>query len=75
MQIYLIEEMILNPMALPEELMGYRRYRISYGGVNEACLYEGNVLLPADADQSKFEKSLQKFINKYEHPTKCASES
>lgn len=68
MFICLIEEMILNPSALPEQLRNYRRYRISYGGCNEACLYEGNILLPADADQSKFEKSLQKFINKHDHP-------
>ena len=44
------EEAILNSDALPEELKGWRYYRIEYGGANKECLYEGRVLLPATAD-------------------------
>ena len=44
------EEMVMNPDAFPEELRGWRYYRIEYGGCNEDCLYEGRVLLPRHAD-------------------------
>ena len=50
LDIDLIEEMVMNPDALPEPLRKYRHYRISYGGVNEECLYEGRILLPPTAD-------------------------
>lgn len=42
------EEMILNtdfPFC-----KDWRYYRIEYGGPNEDCLWEGRILLPANAD-------------------------
>jgi len=44
------EEYVLNPEALPMELRGWRKYRIEYGGPNEACVWEGSIMLPPRAD-------------------------
>ena len=44
------EEYVLNPDALPKELKGWRYYRLEYGGPNEACVWEGRIMLPPRAD-------------------------
>lgn len=56
MDISLTEELILNPKALPEKLRDWRAYRIEYGGFNEDCIWEGRVMLPAEADPGDFEE-------------------
>src|SRR5260370_15150308 len=40
------EEIIMNPDALPDELLGWRRYRIEYGGHAERCVLETPIYLP-----------------------------
>ena len=53
MHIDYTEEAILNPHFPPEgyeEFDGWRMYRIEYGGFNEACFFEGRLLLPPNAD-------------------------
>ncbi len=50
LDVSLTEEMILNYAALPEELYGWRRYRIEYGGCNESCIHEETIYLPPYAD-------------------------
>ena len=47
LDIDLIEEVIMNPDALPEEMReGWGMYRIEYGGHAESCIWEGRVMLP-----------------------------
>lgn len=41
------EQMIMNPLALPECMRDMRCYRIEYGGFNESCVMECIVYLPA----------------------------
>jgi hypothetical protein len=35
-----------------KEIEGWRNYRISYGGCNEDCYYEGRTWLPPEVDSS-----------------------
>lgn len=56
--ISITEEVVLNPDALPEALRDWRYYRIEYGGPNEACLWEGKILLPRSADPQVIETLL-----------------
>lgn len=44
------EQFIMNQDALPEAMRDWRNYRIEYGGCNEECLWEGNIMLPPEAD-------------------------
>lgn len=37
----------MNPAALPDELRGWRRYRIEYGGHAQRCLLETVIYLPS----------------------------
>lgn len=41
-----VEEMVLNPSALPEELRDWRYYRLEYGGVNEYSIMTCGIWLP-----------------------------
>lgn len=54
----LVEEMVLNPDALPECMRGMRRYRIEYGGHAEECVMECTIYLPANVNASDIEKLL-----------------
>lgn len=52
------EEIIMNPDALPDELRGWRRYRIEYGGHAERCLLENHILLPPHVRMERLERLL-----------------
>lgn len=52
----LVEEMVMNPGALPPSLRGWRRFRIEYGF--ECSCPEGLIYLPPNADPDIVEKAL-----------------
>ena len=52
----LVEEMIMNPDALPPSLREWRRYRIEYG--HECSCPEGLIYLPSHVDADKIEELL-----------------
>lgn len=52
------EEIIMNPDALPDELRGWRRYRIEYGGHAERCVFENRILLPPHVRVERLERLL-----------------
>jgi len=52
------EEIIMNPDALPDELRGWRRYRIEYGGHAERCVLENRILLPPHVRVERLERLL-----------------
>ena len=52
------EEIIMNPDALPDELRGWRRYRIEYGGHAERCLLETPIYLPPWVRVERLERLL-----------------
>jgi len=52
------EEIIMNPDALPDELRGWRRYRIEYGGHAERCVLENRILLPPHVRVERLEQLL-----------------
>ena len=57
LKVSLIEQAVVNP---PEGMPdGARMYRIEYGGHAEACVAEGLVWLPKNADRDEFERHLQ----------------
>jgi hypothetical protein len=53
----LVEEMIVNPNALPPSLRGWRRYRIEYGF--ECSCPEGTIYLPDNVDPDDVEAMLR----------------
>jgi hypothetical protein len=57
------EEFIFNYEYFPEELNGWRYYRLEYGGSNEDCKFEGRVLLPPNFDIEHLLEFLNKEIN------------
>jgi hypothetical protein len=52
-----VEEMVVNPSALPPKLRGWRLYRIEYGF--ECSCPEGLVYLPARVDPERLEELLR----------------
>jgi hypothetical protein len=52
------EEIIMNPDALPDELRGWRRYRIEYGGHAERCVLETPIYLPPWVRVERLERLL-----------------
>jgi hypothetical protein len=52
------EEIIMNPDALPDELRGWRRYRIEYGGHAERCVLETPIYLPRWVRVERLERLL-----------------
>ena len=52
------EEIIMNPDALPDELRGWRRYRIEYGGHAEKCVLETPIYLPPWVRVERLERLL-----------------
>ena len=61
MRVSLVEQMVQRP---PRDMDNWRMYRIEYGGHAENCIIEGTIWLPLYCDAYKFEKSLQRLINK-----------
>lgn len=53
----LVEELIMNPDALPPSLRGWRRFRIEYGF--ECSCPEGLIYMPAEVDPDDIEFLLQ----------------
>ncbi len=53
-----VEEMIMNPDALPREMREWRRFRIEYGGHAEACLLETVIYLPPGSNVERLERLL-----------------
>ena len=51
-------EIIMNPDALPDELRGWRRYRIEYGGHAERCVLETPIYLPPWVRVERLERLL-----------------
>ena len=43
----------------PDGMEGCRLFRIEYGGVNEGCVYEGNIWIPPTTDRDKVQEFLQ----------------
>jgi hypothetical protein len=54
----LTEEIIMNPGALPKELLGWRRYRIEYGGHAERCVLETPIYLPPSVNADRLRRLL-----------------
>jgi len=52
------EEIIMNPDALPDELRGWRRYRVEYGGHAERCVLETPIYLPPRVRVERLERLL-----------------
>jgi hypothetical protein len=52
------EEIIMNADALPDELRGWRRYRIEYGGHAERCVHETPIYLPPWVRVERLERLL-----------------
>jgi hypothetical protein len=52
------EEIIMNPDALPDELRGWRRYRIEHGGHAERCVLETPIYLPPWVRVERLERLL-----------------
>ncbi len=52
------EEIIMNPDALPDELRGWRRYRIEFGGHAERCILETPIYLPLWVRVERLERLL-----------------
>ena len=51
-------QIIMNPDALPDELRGWRRYRIEYGGHAERCVLETPIYLPPWVRVERLERLL-----------------
>lgn len=63
MHIDATEEFIFNYDLFPEELDGWRYYRLEYGGSNENCMFEGRILLPPDLNIERVLNFLNEEIN------------
>ena len=53
-----VTEEIMNPDALPDELRGWRRYRVEYGGHAERCVLETPIYLPPRVRVERLERLL-----------------
>ena len=67
MYLQLVEQMILNYDALPKEFLGWRNFRIEYGGHAEQCIMERTIFVPPNFDVYKFEDELRKAAEKFEY--------
>ncbi len=66
MHVGLIEQMILNYEALPNEFFGWRNFRIEYGGHAQNCIREDTILVPPNFDVYKFEDELREAAESFD---------
>ena len=57
MRVNLVEEMVFRS---PPHMLGWRFFRVEYGGHAETCLREGAIWIPPDVDFRLVEELLQR---------------
>lgn len=67
MRVGLVEQMILNYDALPEEFLGWRNFRIEYGGHAQDCIMERTIFVPPNFDVHKFEEELREAAQSFDY--------
>jgi hypothetical protein len=58
--------MIMNYDALPPEFLGWRNFRIEYGGHAQDCIMERVIYVPPNFDVYKFEDELRKAAEEFD---------